>query len=183
MTVEAARDLIDTDPRRARDLLSELLERTERAVDDVRQVAHRLRPPALDALGLLSAIRVHAADQHRLPVTLDLPDELPALTAAVEMAAYHITLEALHNVTNHAGASQCTLRIRHHDYTLQLEIIDNGRGIPVDHHIGIGLSSMRERAAELGGYCTWQSGPHGGTAVRAVLPTTSEVVLASDSGA
>jgi signal transduction histidine kinase len=183
MKAETARDLIDTDPQRAGELMSELLEQTERAVADIRRVAYQLRPPALDALGLLAALRAHAGDHQRVPVQLDLPPELPPLTAAVEMAAYHVALEALHNVANHARASRCTLRIRHESDALHLEITDDGCGIPVDHDAGVGLSSMRERAAELGGSCVWEATPSGGTLVRAVLPATSAVPVTADRGA
>jgi signal transduction histidine kinase len=182
MKAEAARDLVDSDPQRAEELLSQLLEQTEHAVEDVRRVAYQLRPPALDALGLLEALRVHASGHQRVPVQLDLPGELPQLTAAVEMAAYHIALEALQNVANHAGATRCRVRMRHEGGALHLDVTDDGCGIPADHHVGVGLLSIRERAAELGGSCSWAPAPGRGTLVRAVLPTTSASPLAPDRG-
>ncbi len=183
MKAETARDLIDTDPQRAGKLLSELLDHTERAVADIRRVAYQLRPPTLDALGLLPALRAHAGDHQRVPVQLDLPPELPPLTAAVEMAVYHIALEALHNAASHAHPSRCTLRMRHEAGALHLDVTDDGCGIPAGHDAGVGLSSMRERAIELGGSCTWEAAPGGGTLVRAVLPTTSAVPAALNRGA
>jgi len=172
MKAEAARELIDGNPHRAGQLLSELLVQTEHAVEDVRRVAHQLRPPVLDALGLLAALRVHGEGQQPTPVHLDLPQALPPLTAAVEVAAYHIALEALRNVASHAGATRCTLRLHQQGPTLHLEVADDGSGIPVHHSVGVGLASMRERAAELGGACTFEVAPGGGTLVRAVLPST-----------
>jgi signal transduction histidine kinase len=183
MKAEAARDLVGTDPHRAGELLSELLAQTEHAVEDVRRVAYQLRPPALDALGLLAALRVHAGGHQRVPVQLDLPGVLPQLTAAVEMAAYHIALEALRNIANHARASRCTVRMRHEGGALYLDVVDDGCGIPADHKVGVGLSSIRERATELGGSCSWTPAPGGGTLVRAVLPTTSAAPAALDRGA
>jgi signal transduction histidine kinase len=183
MQIQAARDLIATDPPRAIELLSELLNQTESAVEDIRRVAHKLRPPVLDALGLLGALRVHADAEQLVRVRLDIPHELPELTAAVEVAAYHITLEALHNVASHAGASRCTVRMRHESDALYLKIADDGSGIPADHNIGVGLSSMRERAAELGGACTVETAATGGTVIRAVLPTNSATPIAPDRGA
>ena len=183
MKVEEARDLIITDPRRAIELLSELLNQTESTVADIRRVAHKLRPPVLDTLGLLGALRVHADDQQLVRVQLDVPRELPELTAAVEVAAYHITLEALHNVASHAGASRCTVRVQYERGGLYLEVADDGSGIPADHNVGVGLSSMRERAAELGGACTIETAPTGGTLVRAVLPTNSATPIAPARGA
>jgi len=162
--------------------LSELLDQTESAVEDVRRVAYQLRPPVLDALGLLAALRLHADDQQRLRVRLDVPHELPQLTAAVEVAAYHIALEALHNVASHAGASRCMVRVWHERGALHLVVADDGSGIPADHDVGVGLSSMRERAAELGGSCTFEVAAGGGTLVRAVLPITSAVLVAPGRG-
>jgi signal transduction histidine kinase len=183
MKVETARELIDDNPHRARQLLSELLEQTASAVEDVRRVAHQLRPPVLDALGLLAALRVHAGDQQPTPVHLDLPPRLPPLTAALEVAAYHIALEALRNAASHAGATRRTLRVHHDGAALHVEVADDGSGIPTGHHVGVGLSSMRERALELGGSCTFEAPPGGGTLVRAVLPHASAAQLASDQGA
>lgn len=183
MKAEAARDLVSANPYRAGELLAELLEQTESAVQDVRRVAYQLRPPVLDALGLLTALRVHAGDQQRVPVQLDLPDELPRLPAAVEVAAYRIALEALHNVASHAGASRCMVRMRHEGGSLHLEVADDGSGIPADHVAGVGLSAMRERAAELGGSCAFEVAPGSGTLVRVVLPITSAALAAIRWGA
>jgi signal transduction histidine kinase len=177
MKVEAARDLIPTHPNRAVQLLSELLDQTQIAVEDLRRVAHKLRPPVLDALGLPEALRVHAGDQRLVRVQVDLPQDLPPLPAAVEVAAYHIALEALHNVANHAGSSRCTLRVQQMAGAIHIEIGDDGPGIPADHRVGVGLSSMRERAAELGGSCTIESADGGGTLIRAVLPLGSPALV------
>jgi signal transduction histidine kinase len=141
-------------------------------VEDVRRIAHQLRPPALDALGLVGALRSHAASQQRVQITVDAPQPLPALPAAVEIAAYRIVLEALHNVTSHAQATSCrvTLQAEGDPDVLRVLVIDDGRGIPIDAPVGVGLQSMRERAAELGGSCTVRPAESGGTMVEAVLP-------------
>jgi signal transduction histidine kinase len=172
MTLEAARDLVRTDPGRAEELLADLQGRAELAVEDVRRIAHQLRPPALDALGLVGALRSHAASQQRVQITVDAPQPLPALPAAVEIAAYRIVLEALHNVTSHAQATSCrvTLQAEGDPDVLRVLAVDDGRGIPIDAPVGVGLQSMRERAAELGGSCTVRPAESGGTMVEAVLP-------------
>lgn len=182
MKVETAHEIIGTDPHRARRLLSELLEQAECAIEEVRRVAYLLRPPVLDALGLLAALRAHAGDGQRVPVHFDFPQTLPALPAAVEVAAYRIVLEALHNVSSHAGASRCTVWLRCESAALRLEITDDGSGIPANHDLGVGLASMRERAAELGGSCTFESPPGGGTSVRAVLPVSTAVLVTPSRG-
>jgi signal transduction histidine kinase len=104
-----------------------------------------------------------------LRVTVEAPEELPALPAAVEVAAYRIALEALTNVARHAEARICTVRLAVNG-ALELEITDDGRGIDPTRRVGVGLSSMRERAVELGGACRVEPAPTGGTRVRASLP-------------
>jgi signal transduction histidine kinase len=91
------------------------------------------------------------------------------------VAAYRIALEALANVIRHARASICTIRLDASDDELVVEVRDNGGGLPQDHHTGVGISAMRERAAELGGACvvkTTAGTP--GTRVCARLPIPKE---------
>ena len=174
MTAEAARDLVSTDPTRAEDLLAGLMERAQDAVSDVRRLVYELRPPALDALGLLAALRAYA-DHHTeggIRVTVESPSALPPLPAAVEVAAYRIAMEALNNVARHASARNCRVRLSLDEAAgmLALQVSDDGRGIEGDYEPGVGLSSMRERAEELGGSCAIEALPSGGTRVTALLP-------------
>jgi hypothetical protein len=129
-------------------------------------------PAVLDELGLVSALRETAAkfSQNGLRVLVRAPDELPPLPAAVEVAAYRIAQEVLTNVLRHAGARECTVRFRLDEEAalLCLEVEDDGRGIGWDGGPGVGLSSMRERAEELGG--AFEPVMTGGTCVRAELP-------------
>jgi signal transduction histidine kinase len=184
MTAEAARDLVSTDPERAQELLTNLVERAQGAVSDVRHLVYALRPPALDALGLLGALRAHA-DHHSdggVRVSVESPEQLPPLPAAVEVAAYRIALEAINNAERHADARSCTVRISldNDANALRVEIVDDGRGIGEDRGTGVGLSSMRERAAELGGWCTVEALASGGTRVRAYLPCGGDPRTADD---
>jgi signal transduction histidine kinase len=176
MKAEAARDLLPNDSARADTLLGDLIEQMQTAVADVRRLVYALRPPALDALGLLGAIRSHAAhyDNGGLRIVIEAPEELPPLPAAVEVAAYRIVIEALNNILRHADARNCTVRLALDEtaYTLCLEVTDDGRGIGEDRGTGVGLSSMRERAAELGGSCEIEGASSGGTHVLAHLPCT-----------
>jgi two-component system NarL family sensor kinase len=100
------------------------------------------------------------------------PDELPSLSAAGEVALYRIAAEALSNAENHADAATCTLTLALDQAagTVRLDVADDGCGIGTDRGTGVGLSSMRERAAELGGTLTVSAGTPGGTVVTAVLP-------------
>jgi signal transduction histidine kinase len=107
---------------------------------------------------------------------VEAPETLPPLPAAVEVAAYRIGQEGLANVVNHAQAHTCRTRLSVDDKTnmLELEISDDGIGIPEEHRMGIGLVSMRERAAELGGTCIVEPIVTGGTRVLARLPLPGE---------
>jgi signal transduction histidine kinase len=95
------------------------------------------------------------------------------------VAAYRIAQEALTNVVRHAGARECTVRFDLDEEAglLRLEVEDEGRGVGVDRGSGIGLSSMRERAEELGGTCIVGPGTAGGTRVMARLPCVPEAGL------
>ncbi len=174
MKAEAARDLLESDPDRSNDLLQDITAQAQEAVTDVRRLVYGLRPPALDDLGLLGALKAQAThgDHIGLRVTLETPDELPVLPAAVEVAAYRIVQEAVTNAARHARARHCTARITPDEQAgvLRLEVTDDGRGIPVGRRAGVGLSSMRERAGELGGSCNIEMLPSGGTSVWAILP-------------
>jgi signal transduction histidine kinase len=172
MTAEAARDLIADEPARAERLLNGLIEQTQEAVADIRRLVYGLRPPALDAIGLMGALRMHTSQHPGLQVNVVTPDILPPLPAAVEVALYRIAAEALANAENHAEAAKCTLKLALDQTagTVRLDVIDDGKGIETNRGTGVGLSSMRERAAELGGTLIVTPGLSAGTVVTAVLP-------------
>lgn len=178
LTIDAARALMVTDAAAADALLVDLKEQGRAAVADVRRLVYNLRPPALDNLGLVAALRQEAVPCGRagLRVTIAAPEPLPPLPAAVEMAAYRIAQEALTNAARHAGARSCIvgLALDDHGRTLALEIADDGRGLGTEHRAGVGTASMRERAEELGGLCVVEGRPGGGTLVRARLPLPRE---------
>jgi signal transduction histidine kinase len=168
-------ELIPSDPKEAASANSKLRTAIRSTVGDVRRLVYDLRPPALDELGLVEAIRERAsrygAQEEGHQVTVEAPDELPPLPAAVEVAAYRIVQEALTNVSRHARASVCTVRLACPDgRTLNVEVLDNGVGLPGSSKGGVGLSSMRERAAELGGTCEIENSSPTGTRVFARLP-------------
>jgi signal transduction histidine kinase len=159
------------DPSAADTLLIDLKKQTQAAVADIRRLAYELRPPSLDELGLVSALREQAEQylSDGLRMTLDAPEPLPPLPAAVEVATYRIVQEAMTNVVRHAQAGTCTIRFAL-DQGLDVEICDDGRGIPAGHHVGVGLTSVRERVAELGGICDIEAMPAGGTRLHVRLP-------------
>jgi signal transduction histidine kinase len=173
MTAETARDLIATDPQRARAMLEALVTQARETVAEVRRVVYGLRPPALDALGLSGALRMLATQHPRLQLDVFAPDMLPTLPAAVEVAVYRIAAEALSNITTHASATAATLRFGVDADSVRLEVSDCGSGMPDDRGTGVGLTSMHERAAELGGTLVVAAGVPHGTVITAVLPYRS----------
>jgi signal transduction histidine kinase len=171
------RRLIPRDPDAADDLVVELREELRSAIADIRRLVYDLRPPALDDLGLVEALRRlaehYGSEAERLHVTVEAPEDLPSLLAAVEVAVYRITQEALTNVVRHARAKSCVVRLAVNE-DVALEIVDDGVGIPAQRGAGVGLSSMHERASELGGSCVVERAPEGGTRVLVRLPLPKE---------
>ncbi|WBQ07826.1 sensor histidine kinase [Kribbella sp. CA-293567] len=169
---DAAANLISQDPARASELLGTLRTDTRAAIADVRRLVDDLRPPALDELGLVGALRQRAdalswrADGASVSVQVSA-DGLPALPAALEVAAYRIATEALTNVVRHSSARTAVLTLRC-DSHLEVEVTDdgppNGAWTP-----GVGLQAMQERASELGGEFTAGPSPAGGR-VHATFP-------------
>jgi signal transduction histidine kinase len=161
LTADAAANLIDTDREQSTALLGALRSDTRGALADVRRIVDDLRPPALDRLGLVGALRQRAeqlswgADGEALHIDFDVPAEVPALPPAVEVATYRIASEALTNVVRHSRATSATIRL-HFGSRLEVSISDDG---PAGDGwaAGVGLGAMRERALELGG--AFSAGP------------------------
>jgi signal transduction histidine kinase len=183
MRAEVAADLVSTDPAAAQRLLEELRGEVHGAVGDVRRLVDALRPPALDELGLVGALEAQAGRLGPPPlVDVAAAGPLPELPAAVEVAAYRIAVEAMTNAARHAGARRCSVQLGEAsaaagtepgtmvDRALEVEVVDDGVGMRADAKPGIGLVSMRERAAEVGGTCVIESLSGGGTRVFARLP-------------
>jgi signal transduction histidine kinase len=166
--LETARLLVSSDPSGAVAQIDSVRDHVQEVVADVRRLVHELRPPALDDRGLVGAIR-QLAEHQPLPVSVSA-GELGALSAAVEVAAYRIVAESLTNVVRHAGAGSARVSLERTGADLVVEVLDDGVGIGEDVQAGVGLLSVRERAAELGGRTDVSCPPSGGTLVRAVLP-------------
>jgi signal transduction histidine kinase len=173
----ALRRLIPRDPDAADVLVVELRDELRSAIADIRRLVYDLRPPALDDLGLLEALRRlaerYGAEDNQLRVLVESPEDIPDLPAAVEVAVYRVVQEALTNVARHARAQTCIVRLTVND-DVALEIVDDGVGIPAERSAGVGLSSMRERASELGGSCVVHPTREGGTQVLVHLPLPKE---------
>jgi signal transduction histidine kinase len=175
LQLDTARNLFKRDPPAADELLVDLKTQVQTAIADIRRLVYELRPPTLDELGLVSALReqVTRYRQPGLSITLNVPEHLPPLPAAVEVALYRIAQEALTNVVRHAHAQHCVLTLEV-DNDACLEVRDDGQGLAADDRAGVGLTSMRERATELGGTCAFAAVEAGGTRVFVRLPLLKE---------
>lgn len=168
LKLNAAQARADDDQRNA--LLAETRDEVRSAIGEVRRLVDDLRPPAIDEIGLVGAIRQRAVGlSGEVAIEVSGPETLPTLPAAVEVAAYRIASEALTNIVRHSGATRCRVAVAL-DGAFELTVADNGHGTEGGTTWGVGWISMRERAAELGGSCTITSRPEGGLLVRAVLP-------------
>lgn len=176
LKLDAARNLLAQNSPVLDPLLCELKEQTQATIADIRRLVYDLRPPALDELGLVSALRQQFVQNSRgssVQIVLKAPSSLPSLPAAVEVATYRIVLEAVTNVVRHAQAHTCQVRLEVSD-ELIIEVIDDGVGLPIQYHAGVGISSMHERTAELGGTCRIESHVAEGTHILVRLPLPKE---------
>jgi two-component system, NarL family, sensor kinase len=159
-------------------LLGRLKAETQRAVTEVRRIVYGLRPPMLDELGLAGALREEVGRlQCAVPaitVSLDVPrDGLAGLPAAVEVACYRIVAEALANVARHARATRCSVRV-HLDHGVCVDVRDDGVGLTEGWRAGVGIASMHERVAELGGELLIEPRLPHGTGIAARLPAREQ---------
>lgn len=200
LNATAAEMYVKRDPETATELLSELRQVIRSTVEDIRTLVHDMRPASLDEWGLEGAIQERIRELNKplqavgqlddgindyttgLHFEFHLPSRLPVLPAAVEVAAYWIATEAIGNVVRHSQATSCSVTLDAQSAgLLTLEIVDNGIGIDEcwlsAMASSIGINSMQERAAELGGSCTVGLHPRGGTIVSARLPIVSTAMI------
>jgi len=176
MRIDTARRLLAEDPQAVDALLAQAHAEMHDVITNVRELILELRPhPALRGRTLGQALKGLAAQFQqasggRLHVTVDCPALLPGLTPAVKRTAYHIVSEAVTNVARHAHASQCRIRLIRVARGICINVTDNGVGLPAEPTLGIGTTSMRDRAEEVGGSCLIERRGSGGTLVLAYLP-------------
>ena len=173
LNLDAARSQIHGDPAAAEQLIHDAKAATSTAIDDVRRLVYGLRPPVLDNLGFIGAIR-HQTEHfstNGCQVSLEVAG-VPELPAAIEVAAYRTVIEAVTNAIRHGRAHRCSVRLGARPDILEVDIDDDGTST-ASWTPGVGLLSMREQAAELGG--TIEAGPNvnGGASVRARYPITA----------
>ncbi len=147
------------------------------SLNQVRSITLRLRPEALDDLGLRSALltlceRVQAGA--KIKVSATLPARFPDLTPDQELVAYRVAQEAMTNVVRHATAGAAWLSLAEADGVVLLGVEDDGTGFPADAVPGAGIEGMRERALLVAGKLQIGPSGHGGTSVTLTLPKTPD---------
>ncbi|MFO7398761.1 MAG: histidine kinase [Actinomycetales bacterium] len=163
--------VVDRAPRNLREELQAVQETVRSSLDEVRQVARRLRPGVLEDLGLLSALSALAAEFSRasgVPVERRCDPDLPELSSEAELVIYRIAQESLTNISRHAKASRVWLTLTAERGMVRLRITDDGRG-GVDRE-GAGIRGMRERALLIGARLSIDSPPGEGTEVLLEVP-------------
>jgi signal transduction histidine kinase len=175
LKIDTARNKLTSDPNTADRLLVETKEQIQDTLGEIRRLVYELRPPALDELGLVKAIHtfVDQQNQDTIKIVISSDTELIDLPAAVEVAAYRIALEGITNIIRHAQASHAQVRLFPQNGSLIVEISDDGIGLPEPIPIGVGITSMRERAEEMGGQLLIIP-QNPGTLLRADLPCPKE---------
>lgn len=174
--IGTARALVNSKPETATAILEELENNLASSLSDIRRLVYNLRPPVLDQLGLVVALREFVEqcnqldDKSKTRFELLMSSEFPPLPAAVEVAAYRIVQEAVNNVIRHARAKHATIELKTSSRDLTIMIRDDGIGMPSDMVYGVGLNSMRERAEELGGSLTIHTESSKGIQIVAQLP-------------
>ena len=165
-----------------RDDIREIAEVAQEALDNVRGLSQTLHPSILEELGLASTVEWYLTTVRRqlgLTVHFERSRDLPPVSDTIGIHVYRVLQEALTNVSKHAGVTEAWVRLRGSDGLLTLEVEDRGAGIaaPSDSR-GLGVVTMRERAALIGGQIELARMSGGGTLVRLTVPT--ELAAASD---
>jgi signal transduction histidine kinase len=170
---QTARMRIDNNPATAAEPIEYVMSLAQAGLAEMRALIFELRPESLENEGLVAALEKQAAAtqaRYSLPITLDLGEE-PDAPLGVKEALYRIAQEAMHNVVKHASATQAGIKLSADGVGFILKVEDNGRGFDPDGAFPghVGLISMRERAAKLGGTVSIISTPGAGTTVVALL--------------
>jgi len=152
------------------DRIQDMCKLIDHSIDDVRSMAFKLRPGVLDDLGLVEALEIYTADfEQRSDITTVFQHKnVPIVDNIISTAAYRIVQEALTNIARHSGANHVQISLQYTDNILDLCIVDNGQGFPIEElpeSSGLGLAGMRERAILAGGELKVESTIDRGTTI------------------
>jgi signal transduction histidine kinase len=175
-------------------LVDDLNALADEALQEVRTTSYLLHPPLLDEAGIASAARWFLegfARRSGIDVQVDIPQKMERPDRNCELVLFRVLQESLTNVHRHSGASAANVRMLREGEHIQLEIGDNGKGIPQErlhslynsgNRAGVGIAGMRERVRELGGDFEVRS-DGAGTSVQVTLPVSRPADSVTDSAA
>jgi signal transduction histidine kinase len=160
--------IVERDPARAKEMLSQLQDEAAAALEDLRDLARGIYPPLLADKGLPAALEAQAR-KSPVPVAIDA-DGVGRLPQEVEAAVYFSVLEALQNISKYAEARQATVTLRKANGKVSFEVADDGRGFdPEAVELGTGLRGMVDRIEAIGGELVIDSSPGRGTTIRGIV--------------
>jgi signal transduction histidine kinase len=170
LKLQMAGRLIDSDPARARALHGELRADLQRALAELRELAHGIYPPLLESEGLRGAL-AEAAERAAIGTTVEC-DGIGRYSSDVEAAVYFCCREALQNAAKHAGdEARARVKLSERDHVLSFEVLDDGLGFdPAATRASAGMQNMTDRIGALGGTLDIQSAPGQGTAILGTVP-------------
>ncbi len=156
-------------------IIYQLLDITGKAYDDIRLISHNMLPAELEKKGLTAALQrlVMQLEALKGPDLMLRTNHTERLPVEIEHQLYHITLELINNVIKHAKASSIIISLEKIADRIELAITDNGIGFSVDDGQplkGMGLENVQNRAVAMGGTCSINNNPEGGTTVKVVIP-------------
>jgi signal transduction histidine kinase len=173
--------------------VGELQALAQQVLDGIRQRSRALHPVVLDDFGLDEAVRSHVEmvrRQHGISIEIETDGDLATVGPEAATHLYRIVQEALTNVVRHAGASEVWITLRATADELAVTVDDDGRGLAHasaaagdTSRTGLGLTSMRERAALMGGTFALEESPHGGVRVSVRLPRPADAAPGPPGGA
>jgi signal transduction histidine kinase len=180
MTLASFEEAIEESPQSIQELLKSARGLAEDAVREVRLVSHLMHPPELDAVGLGPALRSYVkgfSSRSGVIASLDAAENVGRQPQEVELTIFRIVQEALTNVHRYSGSSTASVSLTYNDEEIQIQICDDGCGLPSPtdpsdrrSNLGVGIAGMRERVKQLNGRFEMESTPGHGTVVRAALP-------------
>jgi PAS domain S-box-containing protein len=174
----------------AQGVLAECRQLTEQVAEEIRTLSYVLHPPLLDEAGLASAVQWYATgfgQRAGIQVEVDIDPGLRRLPPETEIALFRVVQEALTNVRRYSGSASAQVRLQVQNDRIQLEIEDQGKGMPEEilqsrgpsALPGVGIQGMRERMRQLSGQLEIRSGAAGGAKVVATVPIAAELREAS----
>lgn len=167
------------------DAMNAIARDLEKTIEEVKRISHHLHPKVFDNLGFEAAVRALCDEfgkRTHMTIEYSFGDLLAALSSDTGLVVYRIIQEALRNIETHAHAQHVSIEAARIDSKLRIVIQDNGRGFDneatasnTEHQRGLGLTTMKERAAAIGGSLEIQSAPTHGTRVVLQIPREPRV--------